>query len=179
MSARPRVGISACLLGAPVRYDGTDKGRAFPVPELLGRVEWVPVCPEVEVGMPVPREPVRLERRGGRIRMIGVESRADHTDAMETWARNRAARLAALGLAAFVLKANSPSCGLDTVPLVQATGSPLTSTSGLFAVALRAALPTLPIEDELRLADPAIRAAFVEEVLKLPRTEPEQNRATS
>jgi uncharacterized protein YbbK (DUF523 family) len=168
---RPRVGISACLLGAPVRYDGADKGRAFPVAELAGLVEWVPVCPEVEVGMPVPREPVRLERRDGRVRMIGVESRADHTDAMEAWARRRVARLAPLALAGFVLKANSPSCGVDTVPLVEPTGSPIASTSGLFAAALRAALPSLPIEDEVRLADPAVRASFV---ARIRRTEPEQ-----
>jgi uncharacterized protein YbbK (DUF523 family) len=149
-----------------VRYDGTDKLRAFPLPELAGRVEWVPVCPEVEVGMPVPREAVHLERRGGRIRMIGVDSRVDHTDAMASWARVRVARLAPLDLAGFVLKANSPSCGLDTVPLVEATGAPLGSTSGLFAAALRSAFPAMPIEDEVRLSDPAVRRTFVARVLR-------------
>jgi uncharacterized protein YbbK (DUF523 family) len=147
-----------------VRYDGTDKGRVFPLPELLDLVEWVPVCPEVEMGMPVPREPVRLERRGGRIRMIGVDTRTDHTEAMETWALGRVARLAPLGLSAFVLKANSPSCGVATVPLVEPAGTPLGSTSGLFAAALAAAFPDLAIEDEVRLADPAVRAAFVARV---------------
>ena len=147
---KPRVGVSACLLGHEVRYDGGHK-RSRAVADLVGpEVDWVPVCPEVEVGMPVPREPVALS--GPEPRMIGVRSGADHTEAMLRFAE---ARVAALGpLDGYVLKSRSPSCGLDDVP-----GSP--TGSGLFAAALRRLRPDLPLADELALEDEARRAAFL------------------
>lgn len=147
---RPRVGVSACLLGEQVRYDGRHK-RSSAVVDLVGpEVDWVAVCPEVEVGMPVPREPVVLT--GEQPRMIGAITRTDHTDAMLRFAE---ARIAALGpLDGYVLKSRSPSCGLEAVP-----GSP--TGSGLFAAALRRLRPDLPLVEETALEEETGRRAFL------------------
>src|SRR6266404_7119360 len=110
-----RLGISACLLGHEVRYDGGHKRDPF-LTETLGRfVEWVPVCPEVELGLGVPREPIRLEGDPARPRLVALETRTDHTEAMRRLARARATGLARLELAGYVLKSDSPSCGMTRV----------------------------------------------------------------
>ena len=167
MNARPRVGISRCLLGDEVRYDGTHK-RADDVLALLGdAVEWVPVCPEVEVGMGTPREPIQLVARPDgvrsgqeRVRLLGVTSGADWTGRMSGWARHRVEALRSLNLSGFVLKARSPSCGPRGVAI---QSSPDTGR-GLFAQALIDALPDLAVEDEERLQNPAFREAFLRRV---------------
>src|SRR5688572_22537866 len=105
---RPRVGLSSCLLGQSVRYDGGHKRDPFAAGPLGDLVTLVPVCPEVEAGMGVPREPVRLERSPRGVRMVGIESRADHTDAMTRFSDRRTEELADLGLAGYVFKKNSP-----------------------------------------------------------------------
>lgn len=160
---KPLVGISRCLLGDEVRHDGGHKRNTFLVDVLGSRVEWVPVCPEVETGMGTPREPVHLVagsvlRRRGRVRLVGVSSRTDWTSAMSDWARHRIEELASLELSGYILKADSPSCGLDDVPVVTGTDQVLNGP-GLFAEALVEAFPDLPIEDERRLAD-SVRAEF-------------------
>lgn len=165
-SGRPRVGISACLLGERVRYDGGHKRDAFLADVLGGQVEWVPVCPEVEAGMGTPREPVQLVRSGEDVRMVGVTSHVDHTDTMRRWSAARLDELARADLSGYVLKSRSPSCGL-AVPVIgaeeEATGR------GLFAEALLERLPSLPIEEESRLSDPQIRERFLERVLAYRR----------
>ncbi|WP_242396042.1 DUF523 domain-containing protein [Anaeromyxobacter oryzisoli] len=167
---RPRVGVSACLLGAKVRYDGGDRRDAIVV-EALGRLfEWVPVCPEVEVGMAVPREPIRLVGSPGAPRLVGERSGRDHTVAMRAYAERRVAALAAEGLAGYVTKASSPSCGLEGVRVwPDAGGPPRLEGVGAFVAELRARLPLLPVEEEGRLADPAVRARFVERILAYDR----------
>jgi uncharacterized protein YbbK (DUF523 family) len=154
---KPRVGISRCLLGDEVRYDGTHKRNADLLRLLDGEVEWVPVCPEVEVGMGTPREPIQLVpaadgvRSGNAtVRLRGVSSGTDWTLRMHEWARARVDSLRALHLSGFVLKARSPSCG-------PAVGE----HRGLFAQALVEGLPGLAIVDEDELGDPAKRAAFL------------------
>jgi uncharacterized protein YbbK (DUF523 family) len=161
MGERPRVGISRCLLGDEVRYDGGHKREPALIETLGGYVEWVAVCPELEVGMGVPREPVRLTATAGRprIRLVGVESGDDWTDRMQTWAAERIGALEAAGLSGFVLKSRSPSCGTHGVPVN--AGDP---AAGMFAVALLTAVPGLPIEDEERLRDPDARARFLDRV---------------
>jgi uncharacterized protein YbbK (DUF523 family) len=161
MPDRPRVGISRCLLGDEVRYDGRHKHEASLVDDLSARVELIPVCPEVEVGMGVPREPIQLVANtgDGHLRVVGVETGADWTDRMEAWAAERIAALRALQLSGFVLKARSPSCGPRDVPVRDGPAS-----AGTFARALMTALPALPVEDEERLRDPPARAAFLERV---------------
>ena len=160
---RPRVGISRCLLGDDVRYDGGNKRDAALLDGLRDIVEWVPVCPEVEVGMGVPREPIKLVRGGGGIRLLGVESSLDWTDRMRAWTRQRIAELDALHLAGFVLKARSPSCGVRDVP-IHAGGEDASTGRGMFAALLIESLPDLPVEDEERLRDPRARARFLDGV---------------
>jgi uncharacterized protein YbgA (DUF1722 family)/uncharacterized protein YbbK (DUF523 family) len=163
--SRPRVGVSACLVGREVRFDGGHKRSSFLVDTLGPFVELVPVCPEVESGMPVPRESIRLVADGARTRLVGNRTRTDHGDAMERWAAPRLEELAALDLDGFVLKKDSPSCGLERVrlyPSADPDASPTRDGTGLFAAALRARLPSLPLAEEGWLADPPLREAFLD-----------------
>jgi len=164
MGNRPRVGISRCLLGDQVRYDGGHKYEPSLIETLGAHVEWVPVCPELEVGMGVPREPIQLVAAGdgSRVRLVGVDSGADWTDRMQVWAVEKIAALQALGLSGIVLKSRSPSCGPQGVPVPNGEPSP-----GMFAQALMAAMPDLPVEDEERLRDPEARASFMARVTGL------------
>lgn len=160
-----RVGISSCLLGREVRWDGGHKRDAFLTGLLAPFVEWVPVCPEVEVGLGIPREPVHLVREEGGLRMVAERSGRDLTAAMEHFARGRVAELAKLDLSGYVLKKDSPSCGMERVKVRPAAGGPPRRDGrGLFAEALLAADPTLPVEEEGRLHDPVLRESWVERV---------------
>jgi uncharacterized protein YbbK (DUF523 family) len=159
-----RIGISSCLLGDEVRFDGGHKRAAALIAALDPYVEWVRVCPEVELGMGVPREPVQLVGSAEGTRMIAVHSRIDHTEGMREYAARRASQLAAARLSGYILKAKSPSCGLRDVSVHDDAGRVVATGTGLFADALRAALPELPVEDELRLEDPGVRNAFLSRV---------------
>jgi len=159
-----RIGISSCLLGQKVRFDGGHKRDPFLV-ETFGRfVEWVEVCPEVEVGLGTPREAIRLVRAGGDVRLVGVKSATDHTDAMRRWAAGRVEALARDTLDGYILKKDSPSCGMERVKVYTPGGMPARDGRGLFAEALMARLPLLPVEEEGRLSDPRLRDHFVERV---------------
>ena len=157
---RPRVGVSSCLLGQNVRYDGGHRRDPFASGELGRHVDLVPVCPEVEIGLGVPREPIRLEQAGKGIRLVGTESRADHTTAMKRFARGRIDELESLGLSGYVFKKNSPSCGPSGVPVHGSTRT----DRGLFAAALLDRMPLLPVVDESELADSAGQKRFLEKV---------------
>jgi uncharacterized protein YbgA (DUF1722 family)/uncharacterized protein YbbK (DUF523 family) len=164
-----RIGVSACLLGHEVRFDGGEKRDAFLV-ETLGRfVEFVPVCPEFEIGLGVPRETLRLERNGSEVRLIAPRSLSDHTEAMRTFAAKRADGLARKNLSGYVLKRNSPSCGMDRVRIYGASGAPSRNGRGLFAAALIDRFPHLPVEDEGRLNDARVRENFIERVFAYHR----------
>jgi uncharacterized protein YbbK (DUF523 family) len=159
-----RIGISACLLGQKVRFDGGHKKDAFLTGVLAPHVEWVPVCPEVEVGMGTPREPLRLVKKNGRIRMVTTRSLVDHTDAMNAWARRRVEALAREDLDGYVLKKDSPSCGMERVKVYENDGPGVRDGRGLFADALIRRLPLLPVEDEGRLGIARLRENFIERV---------------
>ena len=173
-----RIGISSCLLGQKVRFDGGHKRDTF-LTETLGRyVEWVPVCPEVEVGMGTPRETVHLVREldrtprageGVPVRMIAPKSGADWTERMTTYSQARVAALARLDLSGYVLKRDSPSCGMERVKVHTPGGMPERIGSGIYATALRERIPTLPVEEEGRLCDPRLRENFVERVFAYRR----------
>jgi uncharacterized protein YbgA (DUF1722 family)/uncharacterized protein YbbK (DUF523 family) len=166
---RPRLGISACLLGQTVRYDGGHKHDAF-LTDTFGRfVDWVPVCPELEVGMGVPRESVRLIGSLNQPRMIAERSGKDWTDAMTAFAAKRSDSLAALDLSGYVFKKDSPSCGMERVRVYEAKTQPTRRGRGLFAAALMKKLPLLPVEEEGRLNDPALRENFIERVFAYHR----------
>jgi uncharacterized protein YbgA (DUF1722 family)/uncharacterized protein YbbK (DUF523 family) len=165
-----RVGVSACLLGQRVRWDGGHKSDAFLI-ETLGRfVEWVPVCPEVEVGLPVPRDTLRLVRRGEDIRMVMPRTGTDHTQEMRSYAARAVRGLATRDLCGFVLKKDSPTCGMARVKVYpESGGSPARDGRGLFAGELIRQMPHLPVEEEGRLQDRRLRENFVERLFAYRR----------
>ena len=133
---RIRLGISACLLGEPVRFDGGHKRDPFLVESLGQFVDWVPVCPEVESGLDAPRESMRLVQTDGRIRLLTNKTAQDHTARMRGYARRSVEELADGELCGFVLKKDSPTCGLERVKVYGTAGMPVKSGRGLFADAL-------------------------------------------
>ncbi|HYC57301.1 MAG TPA: DUF523 and DUF1722 domain-containing protein [Candidatus Binatia bacterium] len=158
------VGVSTCLLGEHVRYDAGHKHDRY-ITGVLGRYfRLVPVCPEMEAGMGVPREPVRLVRERGAIRMLGVATGTDHTRSMQRYAARRVRELEALGLSGYILKRASPSCGMQRVRTYTTAGVRAPASRGLFAAALLDAMPALPVEEEGRLEDPRLRESFIERV---------------
>ena len=178
---RPRIGISACLLGQPVRYDAGHKRDPFLVETFGEQVEWVPVCPEVEAGFGTPRETMRLQLtspqvrgRGDRfdpahIALVLNKQGTDVTAQLRSYAARKVEKLAHAGLSGFVLKKDSPSCGMDRVKVYTVAGSVERGGRGLFAEALMARLPDLPVEEEGRLGDPRLRENFVERVFAYRR----------
>lgn len=159
---RLRIGISTCLLGRNVRYDGGHKRNAFLMDTLGDYVEWVPVCPEVDIGLGTPRPPIRLERATeGGIRLVMPDREEDLTERMLAYAEERVERLRSEGLAGYVLKSGSPSCGMERVKLWDANGVPSRDGVGLYAEVLRRSLPQLPTEEEGRLHDARLRENFI------------------
>lgn len=154
-----RVGISLCLLGHPVRYDGRDKFDPLPARELAEWIEWVPVCPETEFGLPTPREPIQLEDDPDRPELRGVRSGTCLSCAMRAFCCRRAQELGNLGLAGFVFKAKSPSCGLHTA--VHRGEAIVGYAPGLFAAAWMELHPELPAVEAEALHDPAVLGEFL------------------
>jgi uncharacterized protein YbbK (DUF523 family)/uncharacterized protein YbgA (DUF1722 family) len=171
MTAPPRIrlGVSACLLGESVRYDGGHKRDAFLTDVLGPHVEWVPVCPEVELGLGVPRPTLRLTGRPAAPRLVEDASGEDLTARMWQYAEARVVELERLALDGYVLKRSSPSCGLFGVPVYREPGTRGAAGRGLFAAALVERLPMLPVEEEGRLADGALRERFIERVFAMAR----------
>jgi uncharacterized protein YbgA (DUF1722 family)/uncharacterized protein YbbK (DUF523 family) len=164
-----RLGVSACLLGSPVRFDGGHKRDPF-LTDVLGRyVEWVPVCPEVELGMEAPREALRLTGSGREIRLVTTRTGRDFSVSMRRYASHRLEELAGDDLCGYILKKDSPSCGLERVKVYGSGGVPERSGRGLFAAALVERFPALPVEEEGRLNDPRLRENFIERVFAYRR----------
>jgi uncharacterized protein YbbK (DUF523 family) len=157
-----RIGISQCLLGDHVRYDGGHKRDSL-LADIVGRyVEWVPVCPEVEAGFGVPREAMRLIGTLQAPRLMTVTTGIDQTQSMEQWCRRRIRELEKLNLAGYVFKSRSPSCGIGGVPLFSTQAMETQDGVGLFARAFMEHFPLMPVEDEDRLHDPQILKNFLE-----------------
>lgn len=164
-----RIGVSSCLLGNAVRFDGGHKRDSFLTDQLQPFVEYVPVCPEVEVGMAIPRPTLRLQDSGDGPRLIAPASGEDYTAAMRAWADRRLRALEGLELSGYVLKKNSPSCGMERVRIYGSAGMPTRNGQGVFASVLRERFPDLPIEEEGRLNDPVLRESFIERVFAYRR----------
>jgi uncharacterized protein YbgA (DUF1722 family)/uncharacterized protein YbbK (DUF523 family) len=164
-----RVGISACLLGEKVRYNGGDKRDDFLVDTLGRYVEWVPVCPEVEMGLGTPRNTLRLVRIGDDVHVTMPKTGEDHTDAMHAYSARRLKELASEDLCGYVLKKDSPSCGMERVRVFDRHGVPAKSGRGLYADALLREFPNLPVEEEGRLNDPRLRENFIERLFAYAR----------
>lgn len=169
MSKPIRVGVSACLLGNPVRYDGGHKRDAYVVDTLGRYFEFVPVCPEVECGLGVPREAMRLVGDPDAPRLVTIKTGVDLTERMRGWATNRVEELAGENLCGFIFKSKSPSSGLTRVKVYNDKGSPAERGVGLFARAFLGRLPLVPVEDEGRLHDDKLRENFIERIFTLKR----------
>ncbi len=163
MNGKIKLGISSCLLGNNVRYDGSHKLDRVLLDTLSPLVEWVPVCPEVECGLPVPREAMQLMGGLESPRLVAIESRTDHTERLIRWIDKKLLDPSMLSLCGFVLKARSPSCGVhDAVVIVSPDAT--APVAGLFAGAILRRFPSLPVEDEERLHDTAARDAFIRKI---------------
>ena len=159
-----RLGISRCLLGDEVRFDGGHKRDSF-LTDVFGRyVEWVPICPEVEAGLGTPREAMRLVGDPQNPRLVTIKSGTDHTHALETLTTNRIAQLMELDLSGYVFKKGSPSCGIERVRIYNEHGMPNRNGVGLFARAFIEQFPLIPVEEEGRLCEPTLRENFIERV---------------
>ena len=167
---KPRIGVSSCLLGQVVRYNGGHLKDLFLVNTLGDRFEWVPVCPEAESGMGVPREPVRLVEEKGKVRMQGVKSRYDHTPMMNKWMQKRIEELIESNLDGYIFAKDSPSCGLFRVKIYDIDDQLIKRNGrGVFAGAVARRFNSLPVEENGRLNDPRIRENFIERVFVYKR----------
>lgn len=161
--SKPVVGVSSCLLGNEVRYDGRHKFNRIVAEDLSRYFELEPYCPEVAIGMGVPRPPIRLTVENGVIRALGVENVGlDMTTALQTYGGEIAGQ--AGHLSGFIFKKGSPSCGISGVPLFDQAGLQIGEGSGLFAAKIVTAVPKLPVVDEARLEDPCVRKTFIARV---------------
>ncbi len=164
-----RLGISACLLGQNVRYDGGHQLDRF-LRDTLGLfVEYVPVCPEVEMGLPIPRETLRLVGDPDAPRLVFSRSGEDVTDRMRSWAAGRLEELERENLCGFIFKARSPSSGMARVKLYDRNGVPNKNGVGLFARLFMERFPLLPVEEDGRLNDPRLRENFLEAIFTFQR----------
>ena len=164
-----RMGVSACLLGESVRYDGGHARDRF-VTDTLGRyMDFVPVCPEMEAGLGVPREPIRLEGDPGAPRVITINTNRDLTDTMTTWAERKVGELEKENLCGFIFKSKSPSSGMERVKVYTEKGTPVKKGVGVFAKAFMDHFPLIPAEEDGRLHDPHLRENFIERIFTLNR----------
>lgn len=159
-----KIGISACLLGEKVRFDGGHKRDGYINETLSQFVQFVPVCPEVDIGLGTPRESLRLSRDADRVRLIAPKSDTDHTTSMERYCRQKAKQLGEENLCGYIFKKDSPTCGVQRVRLYDHNGVPSKNGRGLFADAMMTRHPLLPVEEEGRLRDPRLRENFFERV---------------
>jgi len=164
-----RLGISACLLGQEVRYDGGHKLDRF-IRDTLGKyVEYLPVCPEVECGLGIPREAMRLIGNPVSPRLVTIKTKIDHTDRMLKWAKKRVEDLEGEDLCGFIFKSDSPSSGMERVKVYSEEGMPSKTGVGIFAKAFMDHFPLIPVEEEGRLHDPGLRENFIERIFTLKR----------
>lgn len=169
MREKIKIGISSCLLGEKVRYDGGHKLDRY-LSDTLGKyVQWVPVCPEVEYGLPVPREAMRLTGNPDSPRLLTRKTGIDHTDGMKQWAAKRTKELEGEDLCGFIFKSRSPSSGLRAVKVYTDSGMPVQKGTGIFADAFVRHFPLTPVEDDGRLHDPQLRENFIEKIFVFRR----------
>ena len=169
MTTSIKIGVSTCLLGEKVRFDGGHKHNRY-ITQTLGQFfEFVPVCPESECGLGIPREAMRLVGSVDRPRLVTNKTGIDHTDQMLTWANGRLDTLRKENLCGFIFKKDSPSSGLFRVKVYNDKGQPVKTGRGLFAAAFTARFPRIPVEEEGRLHDPVLRENFIERVFALRR----------
>jgi uncharacterized protein YbgA (DUF1722 family)/uncharacterized protein YbbK (DUF523 family) len=164
-----KLGVSTCLLGENVRYDGGHKLDRFLTDTLGQYVEYVPVCPEVECGLPVPRESMHLEGDPESPRLVTSRTKQDMTERMIQWALERVVELEKEDFCGFIFKSDSPSSGMERVKVYNDKGMAVKKGVGMFARIFMEHFPLLPVEDEGRLHDPGLRENFIERIFTLKR----------
>jgi uncharacterized protein YbgA (DUF1722 family)/uncharacterized protein YbbK (DUF523 family) len=169
MEDKIRLGISTCLLGENVRYDGGHKRDRFIIETLGQFVEFVPVCPEVECGLPIPRESMHLMGNPESPRLVTTRTKIDHTERMVNWARKRVVELERENLCGFVFKSNSPSSGMERVRVYNEKGVPQKIGVGMFARVFMDHFPLTPVEEDGRLHDIRLRENFIGRIFALKR----------
>ena len=158
-----RVATSSCLLGEEVRFDGGHKHNGYLTKTLARYFELIPFCPEVAIGLGVPRPPIRLMAKDGQVHVVGVaDPSIDVTQDLVDYGRTVANRLD--GVSGYIFKRGSPSCGMERVKIYTDKGMPVDSGPGLYARTIMQELPLLPTEEEGRLMDPVLRENFIERV---------------
>ena len=164
-----KIGISTCLLGENVRFDGGHKLDRYLTDTLGQFVEYVPVCPEMECGFGVPRESFRLVGDPENPRLVTSRTNQDHTERMTAWAKRRVGELGKEDLGGYIFKSGSPSSGMERVKVYDPNGVPSKVGVGLFARIFMSHFPLLPVEEEGRLHDPKLRENFIERIFALKR----------
>lgn len=164
-----KLGISSCLLGEKVRYDGGHKLDHFLKDTLGMYVDWVAICPEVEYGLPVPREAMHLVATEKGNRLVTYCTGVDHTEGMRRWAGRRLDELEKEGLCGFIFKSRSPSSGLRGVKVYNPSCPPTRTGVGIFAGAFVERFPLMPVEDDGRLQDPSLRENFIVRIFVFKR----------
>jgi uncharacterized protein YbgA (DUF1722 family)/uncharacterized protein YbbK (DUF523 family) len=167
METRIKIGVSRCLLGDRVRYDGGHKKDRFLTDTLSNYVDYIPVCPEVEAGFPIPREAFRLVGDPEKPVMITSKTRKDVTNVMKKWARKRVRELEKESLCGFIFKKDSPSSGMERVKVYNEKGMAEKKGVGIFAGIFMQHFPLIPVEEEGRLHDPILRENFIERIFSL------------
>ncbi len=169
MEETVKIGISACLLGENVRYNGGHKQDRFLTDTLGQYVSYVPVCPEAECGLGIPRETMRLVGDVKNPRLVTTKTGIDHTRRMTDWAEKRLKELEKQNLCGFIFKSDSPSSGMERVKVYNEKGMPEKKGVGLFAGAFMKHFPRIPVEEEGRLHDPKLRENFIENIFTFQR----------
>ena len=164
-----KLGISSCLVGERVRWNGDHTLDRFLADTLGQYVEYVPVCPEVECGFSIPREPFRLVGDPNSPRLVTSTTNQDHTDRMNEWSRKRVTELEKEGLCGFIFKSKTPSSGMERVKVYNERGMPAKVGVGVFARAFMEHFPLLPVEEDGRLHDPNLRENFIERIFAFKR----------
>jgi uncharacterized protein YbgA (DUF1722 family)/uncharacterized protein YbbK (DUF523 family) len=164
-----KIGISACLLGEKVRYDGGHKLDGYITDTLGLYFEWVPVCPEVEYGLPVPREAMHLIGDPVSPRLVTIRSGVDHTDGMKKWAGDKLRELKKEDLCGFIFRSKSPSSGIGGVKIYTSSGMPSNRGAGIFGGAFMRYFPLVPVIDDGRMHNPGLRENFIEQVFVYKR----------
>jgi uncharacterized protein YbgA (DUF1722 family)/uncharacterized protein YbbK (DUF523 family) len=164
-----KMGISKCLLGENVRYDGGHQHDRYLTDTLGNYFEYTPVCPEVEYGLPIPREAMRLVGTPTSARLVTIKTGIDHTDGMLKWSNGKLNELANEDLCGFIFKSKSPSSGMAAVKVYGPSGMPVHKGVGIFAGAFMKRFPILPVEEDGRLHDPLLRENFIERVFVYKR----------
>jgi uncharacterized protein YbgA (DUF1722 family)/uncharacterized protein YbbK (DUF523 family) len=164
-----KIGISTCLLGEKVRYDGGHKLDRYITDTLGNYFEWLPVCPEVEYGLPVPRESMHLIGDPASPRLVTVRTGIDHTEGMKKWAEDKLRQLEKEDLCGFIFKSRSPSSGIGGIKVYTLSGMPSNKGTGIFGGAFMRYFPLIPVIDDGRLHNPNLRENFIEQVLVYKR----------